>query len=302
MQFNNTGTKIFYSVFHAVSAFCNSGITLLPNGFKSEGMATAYTMHLAFIILVLVGALGFPALRDLFGTKNLRDRLKLPWKQWKTSTVVSVYATVILTIGGGLIFLLLESKNTMSEMNMLESVISAVFHATSRTAGFQIIDINSMMTSTLILLIFLMFIGGSSGSVAGGIKTSTFIVILFSVIATIRGRKQIEFGRKSISDELLYRSFAIFVFSAISIQVTIILLAVTDPQFGILSLTFEAVSAFSVSGYTTGITSSLSIAGQTIVMLSTIVGRIGTLTLAFALSSPQKKKPYSYPETRIMVG
>ena len=173
---------------------------------------------------------------------------------------------------------------------------------TTRTAGFNTVDMSALAPSTLIFMIFLMFIGASSGSTGGGIKTSTFLIIVTSSIATIRGKKTIDMAGRTISNDLLFKAFSIFVFAATYNLVLIFLLSITEQGKDILDLVFEQVSAFATVGLSTGITASLSISGKWLIILSMFVGRIGTLTLALALSNRISTNNYKYPNAHLLIG
>ena len=164
-------------------------------------------------------------------------------------------------------------------------------------------DFGAVALPTLLILIVFMFIGGSSGSTAGGIKTSTFALVFVNALATIRGRKRVELFHSTIPVELLNLAMSAFLFSASSILLGIFMLTITDGHIGLARLAFEEVSAFCTVGLSTGITSELSTSGQTILMLSMLVGRVGTITLAFALTSRKKEShEYTYPKANVQVG
>jgi Trk-type K+ transport system membrane component len=200
-------------------------------------------------------------------------------------------------------FFLLEQENSLNGMSLKGKFVTSLFQSVSaRTAGFNTVDFSSIGIPMLIIFIFLMFIGASPGSTGGGIKTSTFTLIIYSAINTIRGNKKIEIGGRSISSELLHKAFSIFLFSTAFIFISIFILSITDEGLGIMAITFETVSAFSTVGLTTGITTELSLAGKIVIMICMFVGRIGTLTLAFALSTKVKTNNYEYPKAHITVG
>jgi Trk-type K+ transport system membrane component len=147
-----------------------------------------------------------------------------------------------------------------------------------------------------------MYIGASSGGTGGGIKTSTFFILMLSAISTIKGKKRLEFRRRTISFDLVNKAFTIFIFSATYILAAIFLLSITDSDKPIIELAFETVSAFGTVGLSTGITANLSFIGKIIITFTMFLGRVGTLTLAFAVSSPTSSKAYKYPNTHMMVG
>ncbi|MEX0811107.1 MAG: potassium transporter TrkG [Chitinophagales bacterium] len=302
MAFSSVGEKVFFSVFHGVSAFCNSGFVILENGLMAEHVANNYILHIVLGVLIFMGALGFPAMRDILSIQNLRARLKMPWKQWKLSTTVAVYASVILVAFGMLFFWALEKDAAMKGMNFFEMFVTSFFQSvTTRSGGLNTVNIAALSVPTLVIFIFLMFVGGSSGGTGGGIKTSTFFLIMLSVRNTITGRNQLQFKRRNISYSLLNRAYALFIFSSFSILFGIFVLTLTEDA-DILAITFEAVSAFATVGLSMGLTPDLSDVGKIVISLGMFSGRVGLLTFAFALSTRVKSNNYRYPNTNMMVG
>jgi Trk-type K+ transport system membrane component len=172
-----------------------------------------------------------------------------------------------------------------------------------RTAGFNIMEIGDLALPTLLVLIILMFIGGASGSTAGGIKTSTFTLVLMNAISTIRGRKRVELFKHTIPVEMLNLALSVFLFTLGGVLLGIFLLTITDGHLGLIRIVFEQVSAFCTVGLSMGITSELSSAGKIILMISMLIGRIGTVTLAFALTRRKKEShDYTYPKAQVQVG
>lgn len=302
IKFDSFGSKMFFSIFHSISAFNNVGLTLFSDGMTSDQVRVSYLLHLLFATMIFMGALGFSSIQDIFSIRANKERLKLPWKSYRLSTKIALYSAVVLTIFGTLVFLLIENNNTLSGLNGVEKIITALFQTINRTSGFNTVDIGSLAHPTLIMMIFLMFIGASSGSTGGGIKTSTFTIIMVSAVATIRGKKNLEIFRYNIPWELLNRAFSIFIFSASFIFICVFFLSMLEPDMNIMALVFEAVSAFATTGYSMGITADLSPVSKYIIILSMFVGRIGTLTIAFALSKRVKTVAYKYPNAQFMVG
>lgn len=307
VQFDNLIQKIFYSVFHGVSAFCNAGFSLFSNGLYQNSVMDSSLLHVVIAGTVILGSLGFATIEDMFSFDVLRERLEKPWKDWKLSTKISVHTSVSLILVGMLVFFLLEKDNagTIGELGQFKQLISSFFQSvTTRTAGFNTVDMGALTDTTLIFFIFLMFIGASSGSTGGGIKTSTFIIILTSAISTIRGKKQVSIGNRTISHELLFRAFTVFVFAATFNLVTIFVLSITESGngFDLVDLVFEQISAFATVGLSTGITADLTPVGKSIIILSMFIGRIGTLTLALAISSRVESNNYKYPNAHLLVG
>jgi trk system potassium uptake protein len=303
IEFNSIWKKIFFSAFHAISAFCNAGFSLFSNGLYEPVVREAYLLHIVIIITVIFGGIGFSSIQDLFYPSVLRDRLKNPWKDWKTSTKIAVYTSAALLVFGTLIFLILERNHSMKDLNFVEAAITSFFQSgTTRTAGFNTVDIGSLRLPTLLIFIFLMFIGGASGSVAGGIKTSTFYLIVVSVIATIRGKLKIEIGKRYIPTSVLFKALSIFVFAATANFIGIFTLVMLEPNIPFMQLAFEQISAFGTVGLSTGITADLSNNSLIVIMLSMFIGRVGTLTFALALSTRVSTTAYKYPKAYIMAG
>ncbi len=303
LEFTDNGQRIFYSVFHSVSAFCNAGFALFPDSFYTETLRFAYFQHLILAGLIIFGGLGFSTLQDLFSPSKLRERLEKPWVDWKLSTKVVIYTSGALIVAGTLVTLLLENENTLAGLHFSEKVIKSFFlSVTARTAGFNTLDTGALKLPTQIFVIFLMFIGASPGSTGGGIKTSTFLLIIVSVIATIRGKESIDLGKRSIQSALFYKALTVFAFASTYNLLGVFLLSIAEPEFEIFDLVFEHVSAFATVGLSTGITSQLSDSGKMLLIFSMFLGRVGTLTLVIALAGKKSQAAVKYPSAHLMVG
>lgn len=305
----NTGDAFFFSLFHSVSAFNNAGFSTLTNGLLHAQLSTFYFFHIIIAILIIFGALGFTTFFDLFSIENMRDRLKYPWKRPRLGSLLNLYSTVILILVGTVAFFAFEYNGVLVDKNTLHSGITAFFQSvTLRTAGFSSVDFGQLSLPFLSIAILLMFIGGSSGSTAGGIKTSTFTIMILSAYATLRGKKNIEVFHRSISQDIVFRAISVFFFSISGIAIGTFLLTISEtdildnPKWNFMDLMFENVSAFSTVGISTGITGNLSSAGKLIIILSMFVGRVGTLTIGFALSRKISSTNYKYPSEHMLVG
>lgn len=308
INLETTGDKLFFSAFHAISSFNNAGFSTLSGGLYNAATQHSFLLHVVLGGLVFVGAIGFTTIFDLFSFKNLRERLKQPWKRPQLSSRIAINSYLILALIGAVGFFLLERNNATEDMSMVNAVITSFFHSVSaRSAGLNTIDTGNLMAPTIVLTLFLMFVGGSTYSTAGGIKTSTFVLILNSTIATVRGKKQVELSKRTIPHDDLLKAFAVLLFNLGGVLTGIFLLSITEGNLlqeghTFLDLTFEQVSAFSTCGLSTGITPYLSHSGKVIIVLSMFIGRIGTLTVAFALSGRTSTANYKYPEEHVMVG
>jgi len=252
--------------------------------------------------------LGFMAIFDIFDIKKIKERVKYPWKQYSFSTKIALYFSIGLIVFGAIMFYFLESGISIKEYSAWEIIITSLFQSITRTSGFSTVDIGSLSLPMLIVFLFLMFVGSSSSSTGGGIKTSTFALLWSSTIATIRGRKKAELFQKSISNDLLFKAYSVFIFFIVGNLICIFLLSITEQDIllkegrSMMDLIFEEVSAFGTVGLSTGITNQLSPMGRIIIIISMFVGRLGTLTVAFALSKKPISTSYKYPNGHTMIG
>lgn len=309
VPFNSNGDRFFFSIFHSLSAFNNAGFSLFPNGFQDELVRDNFAIHNIAAAMIFIGALGFVAIFDIFRLSQIRERIKYPWKHFTLSTKISLYFSFGLIVFGWFFFYVFEAKNILAEDSFLESMSHSFFQSiTTRTAGFNTVDIGALTIPAILLIIFLMFIGASSSSTGGGIKTSTFAILCASVLATVRGREHIQIFKRTIPNSIVFRAFSILVIFLVLEMLGIMLLTMTEteilkmPNYNILNLVFEEVSAFSTVGLSTGITPLLSPAGKVIITVSMFVGRVGMLTIAYAIGKEAISKRYRYPKGHIMVG
>ncbi|MCB0760001.1 MAG: hypothetical protein KDC12_00665 [Flavobacteriales bacterium] len=308
IPFASVGERIFFSIFHSVSAFNNAGISLFTNGLAADVVADNYFIHWIVTILVFFGALGMMAVFDLFDPKRLRERMVNPWKQINFPTKIALYFSIYLVLIGAVLYFFLEYNNTMAEQSMFGKITTSFFQSVTRTSGFNSVDIGAVGVPMLFVLIILMFIGSSSSSTGGGIKTSTLAIIYADVMATIKGRQYAELYKRTIGPLLKSRAYSVLLIFIIGNLVATFLLTITEPQIlaaegrGILDIMFEQVSAMGTVGLSTGITADFTPIGKIILVLSMLVGRVGTLTVAFALSGGATSNNYKYPEGHTMVG
>jgi trk system potassium uptake protein TrkH len=292
---------MYYSIFHAISAFCNAGFDLM-GGYNS---VTAYSDNTLVILtlssLIIIGGLGFYTWNDIFNYKQTK-RLSL-----QTKLVITVSTGLILF--GFIMFIIFEVSNpaTLKPMSVKGKLLSALFASVSpRTAGFNSIDLTQMTMASTFLTIVLMFIGGSPGSTAGGIKTSTAGVLFMTIISVINGREDTELFKRKINKETVYKSLAVVVIALGLIFITTILLSITERASGapFEHYLFEATSAFGTVGLTLGLTQKLTVIGKVILAITMYAGRVGPLTLVVAIYIRKSKRGNSikYPEDKILVG
>lgn len=290
------GRGIYYSIFHAISAFNNAGFDLM-GGFRSLiGFQGSLLVNVVITFLVIIGGLGFTVLLDL-GVKRRFSRLSLH------SKVVLIMSAALLTIGFAL-FLILEYNNleTLGRLSFDQKVLVSWFQAVvPRTAGFSTIDVGQLTNPTLFFLIFLMFVGASPGSTGGGIKTTTIGALLAAAWAVIKGDEEVELLNRRLPKEIIYRALAIFLMALGLLSVCAMILAITEP-YPFLDILFEAASAFGTVGLSTGITPNLTTAGKIVIIILMYMGRLGPMTAAVALAQRTRQKRYKYPEEKIVVG
>jgi Trk-type K+ transport system membrane component len=308
--FASEADRIFTSAFHAISAFNNAGFSTFSAGMAEQGVQQSLVTHVVLGILIFLGGIGVPVLNDWLDPGMMRKRMFQPWRRLQVSSRLAMYTSLILILVGAGLFYLMEMRNPaqyaeggLRNMNGFSQLIHAMFQSiSSRTAGFNTLNFGLMANSTLLLFIFLMFVGASPGGTGGGIKTTTIALIFLSALATIRGKKYVEIFRNTISNELLYKAFSIFLFTLSGVFIGTVALSITDPHINFLYLAFEEVSAFSTTGLSTGITAQLSLGGKIILMISMLVGRVGVLTVAFAVSRKAMTNNYKYPDAYVMLG
>lgn len=255
-------------------------------------------------VLVILGGIGFVTLNDFFNPNIIRERRKYRWKQLMPSTKIVLYTTFGIIGITSIILFILEYKNTLAiKTTLFEKILTCIFQVSSaRTAGFNLVDATGFALPTLIIIMIVMFIGASPGSTGGGIKTTTFFVLMKSMFATIRGKKYIEFQKKTIPFELVDKAYSIILMALIVIVVSTFVLTIVEPQIAFEKLLFESISAFSTCGLSNGACELIGLGGKIVLVLNMYIGRIGTLTLAFALSKRVKEAKHQYPDTHFMVG
>jgi trk system potassium uptake protein TrkH len=304
--------KVFFSIFHAVSAFCNAGFSTLSDGLMSPSVNTNYILLSAISILIILGGLGFPVfLRLYIVAKNkliiMFNRLSgrrthSRIERLDTGSKIVMVTTLLLLTGGALIFYFVERKTSMSGMSGKEQLFLSFFNSvTARTAGFNMSNLSLIGYPAVFLLIFLMWIGASPGSTGGGIKTSSFAIAAGSAWSIIRGRKRLDIFRREISHGTIKRVLAIIFLSLIVIGTGFFFLLLSDPAKNPVHLLFESVSAFSTVGLSLADTSTLSEAGKGVIMLLMFIGRVGPLTFLTGLFFSGKRDYFKYPGGEIAI-
>jgi len=301
--FKSNAHKLFSSVFHSVSAFNNAGFSLYSDNLYQIGLQNMVSFQIIIIFLIIFGGIGFFVLQDIFGISNIRNRFRFRWKEYKLLTRINIRMTLIMISLGTIAFYFLEQNTTLINKSFDDQVLTAVFQSVStRTAGFNTIDMNLLSTPVLMLFMLFMFIGAGSGSTGGGIKISTFAIAFKASIATIRGKNSVDFFKRTIPYRIVNRAYAIIVFALVVISISVFLLSIAEPHMDFMKLAFEEFSAFATVGLSTGITSDLSSFGKAIIISSMFIGRVGVLSIAMILSHRVVSRNYQYAKESVMVG
>lgn len=288
---------IYISIFSSISTFCNAGFDLFGN-FNSY---TAYYDNSIILLtvsaLIAIGGLGFIVLLELYNYKSTK-KLSLHAK-------VVLLITTILIVGGTIVMFILEynNPNTLGNMNIKDKIVNSIVASISpRTAGINSIPIDKMTTTSKFITVILMFIGGSPGSTAGGLKTSTFGIILCTAISVIKGKENADIFGRTIPRGLQLKAVTLLIIGMGLVTTVTMALTIAEPNEAFLDVLYEATSAFGTVGLTTGVTQRLSEPGKIIIIMLMYLGRVGPLTVVMALISRKKGTNYKYPEGKILIG
>ncbi len=285
--------RIYHSIFHSISAFCNAGFSTFSENLMHDGIRYNYLTVGTVGILIILGGLGFGTI------SNLMTIVKSPFvrkaRYLSTQTKIVLISTFILITLGAIITYLFENNNNLSNLSPDQKILASIFQSiTTRTAGFNTIPINSLLIPTSFVFILLMFIGASPGGTGGGIKTTTAFISFLAIYDYIRGRKKIEIFKRQIPDEIIHRVYLKIAFSLGLLFTSTIILTFTE-KFSLIDLLFEQISAFGTVGLSRGITFYLSDTGKFIIILLMYIGRVGPITFLTSLSRETTPPKYDYP-------
>jgi trk system potassium uptake protein TrkH len=301
--FQDAGDRLFFSVFHSVSAFNNAGFSLFTNGLFESSVRFQYGAHVVVMLLIITGGLGFIVLQDVFSNTPFKRRQKGYWRNLMVNSRVVLNITFWMLLTGALLFYVFEYNNALKDHSFAGKIVTSFFQsATTRTAGFNTVDTSSLTIPTLLVFMLFMFVGASPGSTGGGIKTTTFAVAMKAAWANIRGRQHVEVFRRNIRWASVNKTYAIIAMALTFLFIFTILLSITNPQFSLREILFEQISAIGTVGLSLGITGDISMAGKLILVVSMFVGRIGSLTMIVIFSRRMISGNYRYPNARLMIG
>jgi trk system potassium uptake protein TrkH len=318
-QIANVHQQWFYSIFHSVSAFCNAGFSLFSDSFVNYNRS--WGVYVVVCPLIILGGLGFGVLYDLVNTaadrvkrffkklfyKRYRLSMETP-KRLRLQTKIVLSVSTCLIVLGMLALLLFERYAGQGNPTEHSNILGALFQSiTARTAGFNTVDISAMSASSRFVLILLMFIGGSPGSTAGGIKTVTLAVVLMTAVAALRKRQEVEMFKRSVRIVVVGRAITVTLLFVAVLFIATLALSITENSNGFImsDIMFETASALGTVGLSTGVTgplTTLTDAGKLIIIATMLIGRLGPLTLLAALTFNIKPARYNYPDEAVIVG
>jgi trk system potassium uptake protein TrkH len=292
------GSALWAAIFHSVSAFCNGSMSNFRGGMMPFASHVGVCQTVS--ALIVLGGLGFPVMHEILQRASLRLRGVRP-RRASLNTRVALLANGTLLAGGAIAYFALERGASFRELSVVDQLSAALFQsACIRTSGFNVVDVAAMRPATLLLSCFAMFVGANPASTAGGIKTTTLAVLFAAYRGELRGQRPRLLDR-TIPEAVVRRAVGVVFISTTLVCAVVLLLSLTE-RHDTLALFFETVSAFSTTGISTGITPSLTVAGKLLLALTMILGRIGPLTVALALSAGARRARYELPEERVMIG
>lgn len=294
-----TAKGIWYSIFHAVSAFCNAGFDLMGERAPFDSFVSLkgnVLVNCVLMVLIILGGLGFFVWHDV---KENGFR----WKRISLHSKLVFIVSAVLVFGGAALFYLFEKNATGSDLSEKDRILTAFFASvTARTAGFNTVDIPSMSEGSKLLTLILMIIGGSPGSTAGGVKTTSLAVIILGTFSHFRGNKKPVIFKRSISKDIYLKSCCVLFYSVGLALSASLIISGLQPELNLTDILFETFSAIGTVGMTTGITRVLCPASVYIIALLMFMGRVGSVSFATALLEKKAKPHVQYPEGNIMVG
>ncbi len=295
--YESFGEAIKHGIFTSISATTNGGFDL--TGASLQPFHTDYFVQFVVMILIILGAIGFPVLVELKTYLLKKD----PTFRFSLFTKITTATYGLLFVVGAIVIWLVETFHSFRGMPWHEQLFTSMFHSVSaRSGGMTTLDISTFNDATDIFLSFLMFIGASPSSVGGGIRTTTFAVAILFLLNFANGRNEIQvFGRElHLTD--VYRSFVVIILAAFMVLISTMILLITEPYASLNDVIFEITSAFGTAGMSQGITANLSTAGKFIMMILMFIGRVGLISFLYSLGGKANKAQYRYPKERVIIG
>ena len=311
----NLHQEMFFSVFHAVSAFCNGGFSNYQDGVSAPVLMGGHCwLYMILALLVILGGIGYPVLVNM-KTVVLRQAnviwrwirgqhyasLSIP-NLFDLNTKIVLRTTIILIVLGTVLIAYFEWDNTFAGMPIHEKLTQAFFNAVSpRTAGFISVNLNSMCIQSIFIYTILMWMGGASQSTAGGVKVNAIAVAFLNIRAIIHGTTRVEFAGRELSSDSIRRANAAVFMSLVVLCVFVFLVTLTEPDLPLKAIVFECVSAFATVGSSLGITSQLHDVSKVLIVVLMFIGRVGLVTLAQGMLKQYKNQNYKLPKDNITI-
>lgn len=311
--FESYGDQLFFSVFHAVSGFCNAGFSTLGGGLYEEGFRTEYNVHLILAFTIIIGGIGFPVVLGYYnyfrhiviGTKRMltgEEKFRHAPRVANINAKLVVYTTFALLVFGFISYWLFEAEHTLKGLSGYGKLVTAFFGSvTPRTAGFNTVDMGSLAVPTILIYLMLMWIGASPGSTGGGLKTTTFAVAVINTLSIAKGKKRVEAFNRELGSETIKKAFAVILLSFLVMGLGVFIVLLFNPEMQLIDVAFEICSAFSTVGLSLGITNSLTTGSKLTVAVVMFLGRVGTMTVLVAFFWRAHSYSYKYPEENVFV-
>jgi trk system potassium uptake protein len=311
--------KFFFAIFHSISAFCNAGFSLFSENLYNDSVKFNYFFQMIIVWLLVTGGISYGVMinhykflkcwgKNLFSKFGIAEKKSYTLSKISTNNSLVIRTTgLLLLIGTILLFITEYGNKTMTEHSFLGQIWVAIFNsATPRTAGFNNINMADLTLPSLLIIIFLMWIGASPASTGGGIKTTTFAIVLMTLFNSIKGRKKLIYRWREIATETINEANSIIILSVFTIGTASLLLSVFEKEFRFVDLLFETVSAYSTVGLSVGITGKLTFASKIILIITMFVGRVGFLTLLIGIFrqfyGEHKREVAQYPKDNVFIG
>lgn len=294
------GKGIFYGIFHSVSAFCNAGIDLL-GGYSGQyaSFVDFYgdtLINVVLMALIIIGGIGFFVWDDI-------KKKKFHVGKYMLHTKMTLYMTAVLLIGGTVVYWIFERNNLLTGMSVKDQLLASAFSSvTARTAGFNTIDTGALTSASKLFTMVLMFIGGSPGSTAGGVKTVTIMVLLAYVWSNLRTSKGVNIFHRRMDDDVIRKASNVVVISSLLAVGAAVLICYMQPHLPVEDVLFEIFSAIGTVGMSTGLTRELSTGSRIVIILLMYCGRIGSMSFALSFTERKKVAPVQLPVEKIMIG
>lgn len=294
--------EVFFSIFHAISAFCNAGFSNIAQGLGNpQILGGNYLIFWTIGFLVILGGIGYPVLVEMKKFIKRKINREPTGTNFDLNARIVLGMTAFLLLSGTLLLAIFEWNSSFEGRSVFWKITQSFFNSVSpRTAGFISVDLTQFCTQSVLVYMFLMWVGGASQSTAGGIKVNTLAVALLNVLAIVRGQNRVEIHNRELTRNSVHRANAMIVVSLIVLGVSILLVSIVDPALSLRAVAFECFSAFGTVGSSLNATPLLSTAGKVIIMLLMFFGRVGVLTITASFVKPVDENRYRLPKAEIM--